>query len=143
MGEYGPERRRNSGALTCNRCGHQSRIQRVGPRKYDPRHHVFDGTNLLLLNTPSLPIILPPIYGLQGVGFGTVSGDGPMSYWNSYVAAGQMGGRGNFSDPRIGIDHASAGSRYAEIASALSLSTEFARARTSGGQFRSAGRKAR
>jgi CxxC motif-containing protein (DUF1111 family) len=75
----------------------------VGPRKYDPRHHVFDGTNLLLLNTPSLPIILPPIYGLQGVGFGTVSGDGPMSYWNSYVAAGQMGGRGNFSDPRIGI----------------------------------------
>ena len=74
-----------------------------GPGKYDPRHHAFDGANLLSLNTPSLPIVLPPIYGLQGVGFETVSGDGPISYWNSYVGVGQMGGHGNFSDPRIGL----------------------------------------
>ena len=50
-----------------------------GPGKYDPRHHYFDGTTLVPLNSPSLPIVIPPIYGLQRVGFETVSGDGPIS----------------------------------------------------------------
>jgi mono/diheme cytochrome c family protein len=74
-----------------------------GPGKYDPRHHAFDGTNLRPLNSPSLPIVIPPIYGLKGVGFETFTGDGPISYWNSYVGVGQMGGHGSFSDPRIGL----------------------------------------
>jgi hypothetical protein len=74
-----------------------------GPGKYDPRHHAFDGVNLIPLNSPSLPIVIPPIYGLAGVGFETVTADGPISYWNSYVGVGQMGGKGNFSDPRIGL----------------------------------------
>jgi len=74
-----------------------------GPGKYDPRHHAFDGTNLLALNSPSLPIVIPSIFGLKGVGFETFSGDGPISYWNSYVGVGQMGGHGSFNDPRIGL----------------------------------------
>jgi hypothetical protein len=74
-----------------------------GPGMYDPRHHYFDGTALVPLNSPSLPIVIPPIYGLQGVGFETVSGDGPISYWNAYVGVGQMGGHGSFRDPRIGV----------------------------------------
>jgi hypothetical protein len=74
-----------------------------GPGKYDPRHHAFDGTNIIPLNSPSLPIVIPPIYGLRGVGFETFTGDGPISYWNSYVGVTQMGGQGNFSDPRIGL----------------------------------------
>jgi hypothetical protein len=74
-----------------------------GPGKYDPRHHAFDGRNLIPLNTPSLPIVIPPIYGLKDVGFETFTADGPISYWNSYVGVGQMGGQGNFSDPRIGL----------------------------------------
>ena len=74
-----------------------------GPGKYDPRHHAFDGINIIPLNSPSLPIVIPPIYGLKGVGFETVTADGPISYWNSYVGVGQMGGRGNFADPRIGL----------------------------------------
>jgi len=74
-----------------------------GPGKYDPRHHAFDGTNIIPLNTPSLPIVIPPIYGLKGVGFETFTADGPISYWNAYVGVGQMGGHGNFSDPRIGL----------------------------------------
>jgi mono/diheme cytochrome c family protein len=74
-----------------------------GPGKYDPRHHAFDGTNLITLNSPSLPIVLPSIYGLKGVGFETFTADGPISYWNAYVGVGQMGGHGNFSDPRIGL----------------------------------------
>jgi hypothetical protein len=72
-----------------------------GPGKYDPRHHAFNGVNLIPLNSPSLPIVIPPIYGLKGVGFETFTGDGPISYWNSYVGVGQMGGQGSFNDPRI------------------------------------------
>ncbi len=74
-----------------------------GPGKYDPRHHAFDGTNLISLNSPSLPIVIPPIYGLKGVGFETVTADGPISYWNAYVGVGQMGGQGTFIDRRIGL----------------------------------------
>jgi mono/diheme cytochrome c family protein len=74
-----------------------------GPGRYDPRHHAFDGTNIIPLNSPSVPIVIPPIYGLKGVGFETFTADGPISYWNSYVGVGQMGGHGSFSDPRIGL----------------------------------------
>src|SRR5262245_55057806 len=74
-----------------------------GPGKYDPRFHIFDGTNVVDLNSPTLPVVIPPAFGLQGVGFETFNGDGPISYWNRYVAVTQMGGHGSFSDPRIGV----------------------------------------
>jgi mono/diheme cytochrome c family protein len=66
-----------------------------GPGKYDPRINQ-DG-----LNTP---IVIPPAYGLHGVAKETYTGEGPVSYWNAYVAVTQMHGRGNFQDPRLGID---------------------------------------
>ena len=75
-----------------------------GPGRYDPRHHYFNGTSIVPLNSPSVPIEIPAIYGLRGVGFETVTGDGPISYWNAYVGVGQMGGHGSFSDPRIGVN---------------------------------------
>jgi hypothetical protein len=81
----------------------KAELRTWGPGKYDPRHHAFDGTNLIALNSPSLPIVIPSIFGLKGVGFETFSGDGPISYWNSYVGVGQMGGHGSFNDPRIGL----------------------------------------
>ena len=74
-----------------------------GPGKYDPRLRIFDGTNVIQINRPTLPVVIPPAYGLQGVGFETFNGDGPISYWNRYVAVTQMGGHGSFSDPRIGV----------------------------------------
>jgi RoxA-like, cytochrome c-like len=74
-----------------------------GPGRYDPRHHAFDGMNLQPLNSPSLPIVIPAIYGLRHVGFETYTADGPISYWNSYVGVSQMGGHGSFADPRIGV----------------------------------------
>ena len=74
-----------------------------GPGKYDPRRQAFDGTSILPLNSPSVPVVIPPIYGLKGVGFETVTADGPISYWNTYVGVSQMGGRGTFVDPRIGL----------------------------------------
>ena len=75
---------------------------RGGP-EVRPRHHAFNGTSIIPLNTPSLPIAIPPIYGLKGVGFETYTADGPIWYWNSYVGVSQMGGHGSFSDPRIGV----------------------------------------
>jgi mono/diheme cytochrome c family protein len=65
-----------------------------GPGRFDPRFNV-DGING--------PVLIPPAYGLKGVGFETYTGDGPISYWNAYVAVLEMGGHGSFSDPRLGI----------------------------------------
>jgi len=66
-----------------------------GPGKYDPRIN-FDGR--------STPLVLPPAYGLLGVDKETYTAEGPVSYWNAYVAVTQMHGQGNFSDPRLGIN---------------------------------------
>ncbi len=66
-----------------------------GPGKYDPRFNI-DGL--------STPLVLPPAYGLHGIRNETYTGDGPVSYWNAYVAVTQMGGHGNFRDDRLGID---------------------------------------
>jgi hypothetical protein len=74
-----------------------------GPGMYDPRHQVFDGTNVVTRFAETEPVLIPPAYGLKAVGFETYTGDGPISYWNSYVGVSQMGGKGNFSDPRIGL----------------------------------------
>ena len=65
-----------------------------GPGRYDPRINI-DGKNT--------PIVIPPAYGLRGVALETYTGEGPVSYWNAYVAVTQMHGQGNFSDPRLGI----------------------------------------
>ena len=65
-----------------------------GPGKYDPRIN-FDGQ--------STPLVLPPAYGLREVDLETFTGEGPVSYWNAYVAVTQMHGHGNFSDPRLGV----------------------------------------
>jgi mono/diheme cytochrome c family protein len=74
-----------------------------GPGKYDPRFHIFDGTDVIEINRPTIPVVIPPIYGLQNVGFETFNADGPISYWNRYVGVTQMGGHGSFSDSRIGV----------------------------------------
>lgn len=66
-----------------------------GPGKYDPRYNQ-DGK--------STPLVMPPAYGLVNVKNETYTAEGPISYWNAYVAVTQMGGLGNFSDPRLGIN---------------------------------------
>jgi mono/diheme cytochrome c family protein len=84
-------------------AGLKAEFNAWGPGKYDARHHIFDGRSIIPLNTPSLPVVIPSIFGLQGIGFETFTGDGPISYWNAYVGVSQMGGEGSFSDPRIGV----------------------------------------
>jgi cytochrome c5 len=66
-----------------------------GPGKYDPRYN---------LDGKSTPLVIPPAYGLAGITNETYTAEGPISYWNAYVAVTQMGGQGTFSDPRLGID---------------------------------------
>ena len=66
-----------------------------GPGKYDPRYNQ-DGKNT--------PLVIPPAYGLAQIKNETYTAEGPISYWNAYVAVTQMGGLGNFADPRLKID---------------------------------------
>jgi len=66
-----------------------------GPGFYDPRFNI-DGL--------STPLVLPPAFGLAKVAQETYTAEGPVSYWNNYVAVTQMGGHGSFSDPRLGIN---------------------------------------
>jgi mono/diheme cytochrome c family protein len=61
---------------------------------YDPRFN-FD--------SKSTPLVLPPAYGLAKIKNETYTAEGPISYWNNYVAVTQMHGQGNFSDPRLGV----------------------------------------
>ncbi len=68
--------------------------QSWGPGRFDPRYNL-DGINS--------PVLIPPAYGLAGVPAETYTGDGPVSYWNAYVATLEMGGKGTFIDPRIGV----------------------------------------
>jgi cytochrome c553 len=66
-----------------------------GPGMYDPRFNI-DGQNM--------PVVIPPAFGLRHIAKEIYTGDGPVSYWNAYVAITQMHGHGHFVDARIGVD---------------------------------------
>jgi Cytochrome c len=66
-----------------------------GPGKYDAEFN-RDGINS--------PVVIPPALGLRHVARETYTAEGPVSYWNAYVAVTQMHGHGSFSDPALGID---------------------------------------
>lgn len=76
-----------------------SAVQRVltswGPGMYDAYWN-HDGEND--------PTVIPAAYGLRGVPVETFTGEGPVSYWNAYVAVTQMHGQGSFRDPEMGIE---------------------------------------
>lgn len=70
-------------------------LQSWGPGRYDARFNQ---------DKQSHPVLIPPAYGLKDVALETYTGEGPVSYWNAYVAVTQMGGHGSFTDPRLGLD---------------------------------------
>ncbi|HEX5059154.1 MAG TPA: c-type cytochrome [Kofleriaceae bacterium] len=69
-------------------------LESWGAGKYDARFNQ---------DTESHPVLIPPAYGLRDVALETYTGEGPVSYWNAYVAVTQMGGHGSFVDDRIGV----------------------------------------
>jgi mono/diheme cytochrome c family protein len=66
-----------------------------GPGRYDARFNQ---------DLMSSPVLIPPAYGLADVELETYTGEGPVSYWNAYVAVTQMGAHGNFVDEELGIE---------------------------------------
>lgn len=66
-----------------------------GPGRYDAEFN-RDGINS--------PVVIPPALGLRDVALETYTAEGPVSYWNAYVAITQMHGHGSFRDPGLGID---------------------------------------
>lgn len=94
-----PNRSLNVGAIVSLSPAVPASLKQIlnswGPGKYDPRIN-FDNKNT--------PIVLPPAFGLRGVAKETFTGEGPVSYWNAYVAVTQMHGQGNFSDSRLGVN---------------------------------------
>ena len=72
----------------------RAQLRSWGPGMYDPYWNI-DGI--------SDPVVIAPAYGLKDVALETYTGEGPVSYWNAYVAITQMGGQGNFEEPHLGI----------------------------------------
>ncbi len=46
-------------------------------------------------------VLLPPAFGLAGIGLHTWTGWGSVTHWNALVANLEMHGKGNFFDPRL------------------------------------------
>jgi len=90
-----------SNALTSDQ---RAAVTSWGRGKFDARLQAFNGTTFISLNRSTVPVVIPPAFGLARVVFETVTADGPISYWNNYVGVSQMGGHGNFSDRRPHIN---------------------------------------
>ncbi|NER14359.1 hypothetical protein GWK08_12975 [Leptobacterium flavescens] len=61
---------------------------------------LLDGKATKPDGTPAT-LVIPPAFGLQAVDHATATGWGDITYWNRLVAVLEMGGQGNFSDPRL------------------------------------------
>lgn len=73
----------------------RAQLQSWGPGYYDPYWNL-DGI--------SDPVLIPPAYGLRDVPLETYTGEGPVSYWNAYVAVTQMHAQGDFVSEELGIE---------------------------------------
>ena len=82
-------------ALSRGDSGAESGLQLVGPGEVRPRFN---------LDGKSTPLVLPPAYGLADVRNETYTAEGPISYWNAYVAVTQMHGHGNSPIPDWAFD---------------------------------------
>ncbi len=99
--------------------------KRYGPGFYDPRIDVntspdsnpavgpdIDANIAAYKAAGGTPVVIPPAFGLAGLGKSTFTGDGdtahepvgPVSYWNRYVGVVEMHGHGAFFDERLVIN---------------------------------------
>jgi hypothetical protein len=71
-----------------------------GPGKFDAELNL-DGKAFRPDGKPAATLI-PPAYGMAGVNLHTWTGGwGTVTYWNAFVANLELGGQGNFWDPRL------------------------------------------
>ena len=70
-----------------------------GPGKFDA-HLNLDG-QAFAPGGGSGSVLIPPAFGLSGVNLATYTGWGSVTYWNAFVANHEMGGVGEFFDPRL------------------------------------------
>jgi hypothetical protein len=70
-----------------------------GPGKFDAEL-ILDGKGMRPDGKPAATLI-PPAFGLAGVNLHTWTGWGSVPYWNAFVAALEMMGKGTFFDPRL------------------------------------------
>lgn len=109
-----------------------------------PRHHAFDGANLIPLNNPSLPICHPVDLRTEGHRLRHIHGR-----W-AYLVLEQLRGRGANGRPwqlqrstSGHLDHAEAGSRHPEARRTAGLSIELACSRSAARQCGQVGGGAR
>ena len=90
-------------------------------------------------------MVIPPAFGLADVKHATYTGDGDISYWNTYVAVTQMGGQGAFKEPRLGIDVKRRARTWSSrsCAALKEYQHSIADARAPGGELRRRGGQAR
>jgi hypothetical protein len=70
-----------------------------GPGKFDAEL-ILDG-KAFRPDGKSAATLIPPAFGLAGVNLHTWTGWGSIPYWNAFVAALEMHGKGRFFDPRL------------------------------------------
>ena len=73
-----------------------------GPGKFDAEL-LLDGKAFRPDGKPAATLI-PPAFGLAGINLHTWTGWGSVAHWNALVAVLEMGGQGNFYDPRLNDD---------------------------------------
>jgi len=73
-----------------------------GPGKFDAEL-LLDG-KAFRPDGKSSATLIPPAFGLAGVNLHTWTGWGSIAHWNALVAILEMGGQGNFYDPRLNDD---------------------------------------
>jgi len=88
-----------SGLLNVDDAGVRKVLASWGPGKYDAML-LLDG-KAFRPDGRSAATVLPPVFGLAGIGLQTWTGWGSVPYWNALVANTQMRGKGVFFEPRL------------------------------------------
>jgi len=74
-----------------------------GPGKFDAEL-LLDG-KAFRPDGKSAATLIPPAFGLAGINLHTWTGWGSVAHWNALVAVLEMGGQGNFYDPRLNDEY--------------------------------------
>lgn len=89
--------------LNTNQTTVRTVLNSWGPGKFDAEL-LLDGKAFRPDGKPAATLI-PPAFGLAGMNLHTWTGWGSVAHWNALVAVLEMGGQGNFYDPRLNDEY--------------------------------------